>query len=140
MKMKSKLFLLPLMLISSAVFSQTLSDAIKQSDNEQFETADASFKSLMQSQPNNGDIYFYAGENYFKNDNLEKALETYQKGVAANATNPLCYIGIGKVQWYQNKMTEAKANFYKATTLAAGKNATVLMEIAEVYIKAEPKD
>lgn len=137
---KSILFFGTSLLITSTLFSQTLQDAIKQTNNEQFETADASFKTLLQSQPNNGDIYFYAGENYFKNDNLETALNTYQKGVAANATNPLCYVGIGKVEWYQNKFAEAKANFYKATTLAAGKNATTLIEIAEVYIKAETKD
>jgi tetratricopeptide (TPR) repeat protein len=137
---KNNLFFGALMLLSSAIFSQTLSDAIKQTDNEQFETADATFKSLIQSQPNNGENYFYYGENYFKNDNLEMAKTTYQKGIDANATNPLCYVGLGKVQWYQNKAAEAKANFYKAITLAAGKNATVLMEIADAYIKAETKD
>ncbi len=138
--MKRNLFFLTLTFLSTGIFSQTLPDAIKLTDNEQFETAEISFKNLIESQPNNGENYFYFGENYFKNDNLEMANATYQKGVDANATNPLCYVGLGKVQWYQNKSTEAKANFYKATTLAAGKNAIVLMKIAEAYIKAETKD
>lgn len=127
-------------IISSGIFAQTVSDAIKQTTNEQFETADAAYKALIQSQPNNGDYYFYYGENYFKNDNSEVAKTMYQKGADVNATNPLPYVGLGKIEWYQGKQTEAKANFYKAITLAAGKNATVLMKIAEVYIQAENKN
>lgn len=152
------------------MFSQTLTDAIKQTTNEQFAKADASFKTLLLAQPNNGDIYFYYGENFFKNDNMEMANATYQKGADVNAANPLCYVGLGKVQWYQNKQVDAKANFFKATTLAKkydysnsaknievtltfGKNsgvtknkyvlnseATILMKIAEVYINAEVKN
>lgn len=136
----TRLFFMALMIGSLAMNAQTLNDAIKQTTNEQFETADATFKSLIQSQPNNGDYYFYYGENYFKNENLEMANNLYQKGMDVNATNPLPYVGLGKVQWRQGKQAEAKANFYKATTLAAGKNATVLMRIAEVYITSDTKN
>src|ERR1035437_3727747 len=133
-------FFIASLLISSSMFSQTLSDAIKQTTKEQFVKADASFKGLLSTQTNNGEIYFYYGENYFKNDNEGTANTIYQKGADLNATNPLCYVGLGKVQWYKNKTVEAKANFYKASTLAAGKNATVLLKIAEVYINAGKKD
>jgi tetratricopeptide (TPR) repeat protein len=139
MKM-TKCFFISSLIVTSSMFAQTLPDAIKQTTNEQFGKADASFKTLLAAQPANGEIYFYEGENYFKNDNIDMAKQTYQKGADANATNPFCYIGLGKIQWYTNKTTDAKANFYKAITLAAGKNATVLLKIAEVYINAETKD
>lgn len=139
MKM-TKCFLIASLFVSSTLFSQTLADAIKQTTNEQFTKADASFNALLAAQPSNGDLYFYYGENHFKSGNTEMANKVYQKGADVNATNPLPYVGLGKVQWYQGKQAEAKANFYKATTLAAGKNATVLIKIAEVYIKAENKD
>lgn len=136
----AKLSILLFFVASSAIMAQTLTDAIKLTTNEQFAKADAAFASLIQFQPNNGEIYFYYGENYFKNDNLEMAKKFYQKGVDVNATNPFCYIGLGKIQWYEGKQAEAKANFYKATTLAAGKNATVLIKIAEAYTNADNKD
>ncbi len=142
--MKTKAFSLILtsahLLIGTLSFSQSITDAIKQTTNEQFETADASFKALIQGQPSNGEYYFYYGENYFKNDNMEMANALYQKGADINATSPLPYVGLGKVQWYKGKQTEAKTNFYKAVTLAAGKNSTVLMKIAEVYITADTKN
>ena len=123
-----------------AVLAQSLKDAIKQTTNEQFETADASFKAIIQREPSNGENYFYYGENYFKNDNMEMAKAMYQTGIDVNATHPLCYVGLGKILWYNKNEQEAKTNFYKATTLSGSKNGTVLMEIAEVYINAENKN
>lgn len=137
---RTKLIIGLLIAASSSIFAQSLNDAIKLTTNEQFEKADAAFKSLIQVQPNNGEIYFYYGENYFKNDNMSMAAAMYQKGIDANATNAFSYIGLGKVQWYQGKTVDAKANLYKATTLSANKNATVLYKVAEVYIYAETKD
>jgi len=139
MKM-TKCFFISSLFLSSSLFSQTLTDAIKQTTNEQFAKADAAFKALLLAQPTSGEIYFYYGENYFKNDNIESANATYQKGADLNATNPLPYVGLGKVQWQQGKLADAKSNFYKATTLAAGKNAIVLTKIAEEYINSETKD
>lgn len=135
-----KLFFIATLMLPSTLFAQSLNDAIKLTTNEQFQSADQAFQKLIQLGPGNGEYYFYYGENYFKNDNLEMATKLYQKGADANATNPLCYVGLGKVQWYQGKQADAKANFYKATTLAAGKDAVVLMKIAEAYINADTKN
>jgi tetratricopeptide (TPR) repeat protein len=128
------------LLTSYGLFSQTLADAIKQTTNEQFETADASFKKLIAATPDNGEVYFYYGENYFDNNNSSMANAMYKKGVEVNATNPLCYVGIGKILWNEGKEAEAKTNFYKATTLSDKKNAVTLLRIAEVYIYSERKD
>lgn len=125
---------------SSLVFSQTLADAIKQTNNEQFETADATFKTLIEKEPSKGEYYFYYGENFFKNDNEEMASKMYNKGIEVNATDPLCYVGVGKVLWYNKKETEAKSSFFKALTLSQNKNITVMMKIAEAYINADNKD
>jgi len=140
MKTKIKILALGLLFNTTISFSQSLADAIRLTTNEQYDKAEAAFKTLLQSQPNNGEYLFYLGENYFKNDQLDKASESYQKAIELNATNPFGYVGLGKMQWYNNKLTEAKATFYKATALAAGKNATVLMKIAEVYTQADEKN
>ena len=52
------------LIASSTLFSQTLQDATRLTTNEQFENADAAFKKLIAAQPNNGEIYFYYGENF----------------------------------------------------------------------------
>ena len=139
---KMKMFFIASMItaVPFAGAAQTLNDAIKLTTSEQFSKADAAFKTLVTAQPNNGEIYFYYGENDFKDDKPESAKALYQKGVDVNATSPFPYIGLGKVQWYEGKQADAKANLFKATTLGGGKNATVLTRIAEVYIYGETKN
>lgn len=123
-----------------SVQAQSLKDAIKLTENEQFVKAGQIFKQQLEAQPTNGDVYFFYGENYFKNDNLDSARILFQKGIDVNASNPLNYVGVGKVHWYNKNTTEANAAFHRAKTLSQSKNATVLYKIAEAYIKADTKN
>lgn len=136
MKTKLTIACLALSLITSA---QTLQDAILKTYNERYEAAGADFAALISREPNKGDYYFYYGENFFENEDLENANAQYKKGSEVNATYPLNYVGMGKVLWYQGKEGDAKAMFYKAATLGA-KNAEVLRETAESYIYAPNKN
>lgn len=128
------------LLLTISVGAQTLQDAIKLTNNEQFEKANAAFKKLMASQPTNGDIYFYEGENFFDWGKMDSAKAAYQKGITVNATNALNYVGLGKMQWYDNDSKDAMDNFYKAKVISKSKDAVVLDKIAEVYINAPHKD
>lgn len=120
--------------------AQTLDQAIKLTNNEQFEKADAVFKKLISSQPANGDYYFYEGENFFNWGKTDSAKAAYQKGITINATDALNYVGLGKVQWYNDDSKDALDNFYKAKVLSKSKDAVVLDKIAEAYINAPHKD
>jgi tetratricopeptide (TPR) repeat protein len=165
-----KTSVLLLLVATLSAMSQSLNDARRLTNNEQYDLAETEFNKLLQAQPNSGDYLFYFGENYFQNDNLDKAKATYQKAIELNPTNPLGYVGLGKIQWSQKQNNDANANFFKATTLAKtfkyetagttinvnvqiGKNtsvakakyvnnseATVLSKIAEAYIVFENKN
>ncbi len=112
--------------------AQSLSDATGKTENERFEAAAADFRALIAKEPNKAENYFYFGENYFKNSDLDSALLMYQKAAEVQATNPLGYVGIGKVLLWQGKETEANTNLFKAKTLGP-KNAVSLMKIGEAY-------
>lgn len=139
MKMK-KLVTVALLASVSFVQAQSLKDAIKLTDNEQFYSATRAFRNLIQQQPTVGENYFYFGENYFKSEKLDSAQMSYTKGFEINPTNPINLVGLGKVQWYNGKYEEAKTNFTKALTMSNNKNALIQMKIAECYTQAEKKD
>jgi len=121
--------------------SQTLQDAISKTENERYEAAASDFRSLIAKEPNKGENYFYYGENFFKNDDLDSALIMYKKGADLAAMNPLNHIGVGKVFLWQNKEADANTNLFKGKTLAedkSNKNVKALsyLKIAEAYTKA----
>lgn len=123
--------------LASILPAQTLQDALTKTDNERFESAGADFRSLIAKESSKGENYFYYGENYFKKGDIDSANIQYQKGSEVNATNPLNYVGLGKVLWFQGKEADAKAQFFKAATLGANKNAEVMRRTAEAYITSE---
>jgi tetratricopeptide (TPR) repeat protein len=126
--------------LANATFAQTLQDAIKKTDNERYAAAAADFRTLIAKEATKGDNYFYYGENFLKNGDLDSANMFYQKGVEANATYPLNYVGLGKVLWHRGQSAEAKTQFFKAATLGANKNTEVMRKTAEAYINADNKN
>jgi tetratricopeptide (TPR) repeat protein len=123
-----------------SVQAQTLQSAIKLTENEQFETASRQFSTLLKSQPENGDIYYFWGDNYFKSEEQDSARWYFQKGIEVAPTNPLNYAGLGKIYLHEKKAAEAQAQFDKAQKLANPKEAKVLVKIAEAWIKSPEKD
>jgi len=121
--------------------SQTLQEAISKTENERYETAASDFRNLIAKEPNKGENYFYYGENFFKNDDLDSALLMYKKGSELAAMNPLNHIGVGKVYLWQGKEADANTNIFKGKTLAEDKSnknlkALSYLKIAEAYTKA----
>jgi tetratricopeptide (TPR) repeat protein len=139
MNMKTKLTIAAFAL-SFTVTSQTLDNAILKTKNEQYEAAASDFANLIAKESSKGENYFYYGENFFDNDDLDNANVQYQKGTEMNATNPLNYVGLGKVLWYRGKEADAKTMFFKAASLGANKNAEVMRQTAKAYIYAPNKN
>lgn len=137
--MKTKLTLTALVL-SVFANAQTLNDIIVKTENERYEAAASDFVALIAKDAGKGENYFYYGENFFKNEDIDNANAQYQKGSEVNATHPLNYVGLGKILWYKGKDADAKAMFFKAATLGANKNAEVMRKTAEAYIYAPNKN
>lgn len=137
--MKTILGFIYFIVCCSVLNAQTLNDAIRMTENEQFESANKVFENLVKAEPTNGNYFYYYGENYFKNDLFDKAKEKYQKGIEVNPNNAINYVGLGKIQQAQGNRTDADANFFKAKTISQSKSAPVLMELADVYINADIK-
>ncbi|MBK5285363.1 MAG: hypothetical protein JJE25_08150 [Bacteroidia bacterium] len=98
----------------SSSFSQTLKDAVRLTVNEQYEEATQMFLQLLQKEPTNATNYYYFGDNYIQQENLDSAKIIFQKGNEIDAKNPLNLIGLGAVLLYDAKVTEANTKFEKS--------------------------
>ena len=95
---------------SSSAFAQSLDDAKKAIDAEQFQKAKAMLKNLVNTQSTKDENYFYLGWVYVKQDYSDSAKMVFQKGINVNANSALNYAGLGIVARMDKDQNGAKAN------------------------------
>ncbi len=127
---------LGLILAGSAVFAQSLADAKKAIDAEQYQKGKAILKTLTTSQPANAGNYFYLGNVYLKTDYADSAKMAYTKGTEVNPKFALNYVGLGAVALAENNEPAARPNFDKAISLTSKKDHKTYLFIGKVYTKA----
>ncbi len=131
--------------IASAGQAQTLNDAIRLTDDEQYDAATIAFQNRLVAEPSNGSVYFYFGENYLLSDKTDSAIMMFSKGKQVDPNNVLNTIGQAK--YTLNKTGDAKAILAEATALideallkAGPKNSLALIESADALIKFKNKN
>jgi len=123
-----------------AVNAQTLKQAIRCMDNEQFAEAEKMFRSLRISEPSSGIHCFYLGEVFFKQEQYDSALTHYTKGTAVQPNYAYSYTGLGKIALQNGNSQDAKSNFDLAIKLSGGKDAGLYCRMAEAYLVTDKKD
>ncbi|MCA6365181.1 MAG: tetratricopeptide repeat protein [Bacteroidetes bacterium] len=121
--------------MSAAGYAQTLADAIRQSDNEQYEKAKASLRQLLVKEPTNGDLYFYMGDVYMKQDMPDSAGMYFTKGASVNPTNPLALVGKGRYLLYTGKQEDGKKAFAEANALITTQKNLPKERIVAAYLE-----
>lgn len=141
MKMNRKNIILAtgLLLMGSTSFAQSLADAKKAIDGEQYEKATTMLKALVASQPKEGDNYFNLGKVYLLKEEVDSARAAFTNGINFSPKNALNYVGLGQADLIQNNQTNAKTNFDKALQLGAKKYDTYLA-IGRAYIDQKNVD
>lgn len=123
-------------------------EAAKLTEREQFEKATSAFRAILEASPNNGEAWFYLGENYYANERTDSAMLAYRKGIEVNPSFPLNYAGWGKVLRGEGRTAEAQAQFDKAIETALLKTnkftkaqqAAAYREVAEGLLAGEEPD
>ncbi|MFA6924090.1 MAG: tetratricopeptide repeat protein [Bacteroidales bacterium] len=153
---------LSIIFCSFTLKAQDLQTAINLTESEQFESAKTAFENLLKTNSQNGDVYYYYGEYHLKKhftdtasvsvkDVSEQATANFKNGIQNDPTNPLNYVGLGKIALLFNDAINAKMNFDKAVSLLPSRTnktskvtperqSLTYMRIAEAYIRAESKD
>lgn len=142
MKMTKKAITLSLGLVvmGSASFAQSLSDAKKALDAEQYQKAASMLKNLVNTQAGKGENYYNLGEVYLRMDYVDSARAVFTKGVTADPKNSLNYIGLGEADLASNNAVSAKTNFAKAVEVSSKKDWIPQLYIGKAYTNAEKPD
>jgi len=119
--------------------AQSLQEAIKYTENEQYTRAKSMLNALIKSAPTKPDAYFYLGNVYLKLEIPDSALVFFNKAKEVDPKFNLGLVGAGAALYQKGKKAEAKASFDQALLASKSKNAEVLARIAEVYVEAKDK-
>src|ERR1700749_4611278 len=122
-----------LLFAGTTVFAQSLDDAKKAIDAEQYQKAKSMLKNLTTTQADKDENYFYLGWVYLKQDYADSAKAIFNKGLAVNAKSPLNLVGLGAVAHVEKDNATATSNFNQAIALA-GKNSTPYLYVGLSYL------
>src|ERR1700754_2275163 len=124
---------LGLMFLGSSVFAQSLADAKKAIEAEQYQKAKSMLKNLTATQADKDENFFYLGWVYIKQDYADSAKAAFNKGIAVNSKSALNYAGLGAVARLDKDNAGATNNFNQAVTLA-GKSSKPYQYVGEAYL------
>lgn len=127
-------------MMGAVAFAQSLGDARKAIDAEQYQQAKTILKKLIAEKPAEGENYFYLGNIYQNLDYPDSAKATYTKGVTAASEFPLNYVGLGSLALNARNSAQAKTNFDKALSLAKKKDDSPYLYIGKAYVLAKDYD
>lgn len=137
-KMKKAGFLVGIgLILFQTAQAQNLKDALKYTENHQFEEAAKIYRKLIAEKPTDGANYYYMGENMYLSERFDSAANYFEKGIVADPANGMNYIGKGKIALSNKDEAGAKALFDKA--LGMVKDGKAYMAVADAYISNEWK-
>ncbi|MFD1256270.1 tetratricopeptide repeat protein [Mucilaginibacter terrae] len=122
-----------LVFIGSSVFAQSLADAKKAIDAEQYQKAKSMLKNLTTTQATKDENFFYLGWVYLAQEYPDSAKAVFTKGLAANPKSALNYAGLGAAARVNKDQAGATTNFNQAITLA-GKDSKPYLYVGEGYM------
>ncbi len=129
-----------LAILSSSAFAQSLADAKKALDAEQYQKAESMLKNLTQTQAAKDENYFYLGWLYLKTEYPDSAKATFTKGISVNPKSALNYAGLGAVDRTDKNTASAKSNFDKAIAATDKKDTEPYVYIGKAYLLAPNPD
>lgn len=125
---------LGLMFLGSAVFAQSLDDAKKAIDAEQYQKAKSMLRNLTTTHADKDENYFYLGWVYLKQDYPDSAKTIFNKGLSVDPKSSLNHVGLGAVAHIENDNATATAEFNKAIDAAPRRDATPYLYVGLSYL------
>ncbi len=124
---------LGLVFTSTAIMAQSLADARKAVNAEQYQKARSMFNNLASTQPKNAENFFYYGDLFLRLNKPDSAKIQFNKGLAADPEFKINYVGLGAVDLFAKNEAAAKSNFDKATAGMRKKDFKEYIYIGEAY-------
>jgi tetratricopeptide (TPR) repeat protein len=127
-----------LVFIGSVANAQSLDDAKKAINAEQYQKAKSMLKNLTVTEPTKDEDYFYLGWVYLQQDEPDSAKLWFNKGLAVNPKSALNFAGLGAVAFVDKDKATATTNFNQAISFASKKDVEPYVYVGKSYLLVSP--
>lgn len=129
-----------LLFLLTGLKAQSLDDAKKAIDAEQYALAKGILEELVQKRPKRGENYFYLGQIHLTNENLDSAKVVFSNGLSADPRNQLNNAGLGIVELFTGNTAAAETIFAEVADKIGRRDYLELYAIGRAYIDAPEPD
>jgi tetratricopeptide (TPR) repeat protein len=124
--------------LGSSVFAQSLADAKKAIDAEQYQKAKTMLKNLTVTQAKEDENFFQLGWVYILQDYIDSAKTVFNQGIAASPKSALNYVGLGIAARLSNDNAGATSNFNTAIGFTGKKESKPWLYMGKGYLQLLP--
>jgi len=125
---------LGLVLLGSSGFAQSLDDAKRAIDAEQYQKAKSMLKNLTVTQATKDENFFYLGWVYLLQEYPDSAKAVFMKGIAVNPKSALNYVGLGAAAHLNKDAAGVTSNFAQATAFTGKKESKPYVYMGAAYL------
>lgn len=119
----------------STANAQTLTDAKKAEEQENYDSAIRTYRKLLAG-TSDENIFFSLGNAYLQNEKIDSANYYFNEGLARDRKSAINMVGLGKAKLMQNNMAGAEQHFNEALKRSRSKDTNVLNEMGRAYLQA----
>jgi tetratricopeptide (TPR) repeat protein len=124
--------------IGSSVIAQSLADAKKAIDVEQYQKAKTMLKNLTVTQAKDDETFFQLGWVYILQDYIDSAKTVFNQGIAAHPKSALNYVGLGVAARLSKDNAGATSNFNTAMGFTGKKESKPWLYMGKGYLQLLP--
>lgn len=141
MVMQRRLFFLMAVVLTFCSFgaqAQSLDEAIKKVDSEQYQQAIQDLNKLISADDKNPEYYYWKGKAQFESGAVEQAKNTFEQGIKAKGKYPFNHVGMGRVLISENNIEAANEVLERALDYNKKKyfDVRVIFAVADAYLEA----
>jgi len=131
------IFCLSALLVGMASLNaQSLDEGKALYENEEYDRAEAAFKSYLGTAPKDADdALYWIGMCYYKRDAYAPAKDYFFQGLEESRKSALNFAGVGLIQMIEQKYSSAADSLARALEISKGKDAEVDYAVAAAYLK-----
>src|ERR1043165_4772546 len=134
--MRKAIALVAVILTVVSLKAQTLQDAQREIDNENyFRAKHILFKLMNDASANKNEVAYYLGNAYLKSDDADSAKVFYKMAYNPDTRTALSYVANGRLSLLGKDKIGAKQNFDRALQTSKMKNANIYYEIGDAYFR-----